>query len=115
MRDGYVYFVRAVSGGPVKIGWALDPSDRLRALQANSPQKLELLVAYPATIEEERRLHREYAYARLHGEWFAYRSTLQRRVRNLRRTWGIPQAGILLPESLLRAARETPVIHGGVK
>ena len=69
-----VYFVRDETGA-IKIGSTHNLSARLKALDASVPNGLELL----GTIQTETRRdayaleaqwHREFAAARLNGEWF---------------------------------------------
>jgi len=66
-----VYFIQAGENGPVKIGVAKNPAERLAQLQTVSPDVLRLL----GTIQGvgrygERTLHERFRYARVHGEWF---------------------------------------------
>lgn len=68
-RGGYTYFIQGDLGGPIKIGWALNPIVRLRELQCGSPVKLS--IAGIITGDCERELHRDFSRARLLGEWFA--------------------------------------------
>lgn len=66
-----VYFVRPVGfKGPIKIGSAIVGRFRRRELEAYSPFRLELLLEIPGGIDLERRLHRRFAYAHSHSEWF---------------------------------------------
>jgi hypothetical protein len=67
---GYVYFIQADIGGPVKIGWAKDPAKRCRDLQTGSPHRLVVRAFIPGTIGDEARLHRQFRSSRLEGEWF---------------------------------------------
>lgn len=61
--------------GPVKVGIANDPADRLKALQTGNPKKLRLLLSMFTTNQEmallsERRVHEFMADYRMAGEWF---------------------------------------------
>jgi hypothetical protein len=70
-RTGYVYFIQEVGGGPVKIGFALTPTDRLRALQTGNPRKLRIVRTVRCEFRAyERHLHRYYAPFHLAREWF---------------------------------------------
>jgi hypothetical protein len=65
--------VYVVSGADkVKVGVALDPEARLRALQTGSPVplRLEWVITCPDPLELESQLHQECAEYRSHGEWF---------------------------------------------
>lgn len=70
-REGWIYCIQGESGGPIKIGFAVDVFDRMAALQAASPLKLVLLAGRRAQFWEERRLHQSHGKDRLHGEWFS--------------------------------------------
>lgn len=68
----YVYFVRAVTLGHIKIGQAAAPAGRLAQLQTGSPDRLELIgtVPDPTGGALEREIHRRFCHLRLHGEWY---------------------------------------------
>lgn len=67
----YVYFIAAEPYDHVKIGWSLhQPTRRMKELQTGCPHELDLLAWAPASLEDERRLHRVFAPLRLRGEWF---------------------------------------------
>lgn len=66
----WVYFIQSGDDGPVKIGVAIDPADRLATLQQGNPTPLRLLAVYRGFPFEERQLHEEFAGERLTGEWF---------------------------------------------
>lgn len=67
---GFVYFIRAEVGGPVKIGWATNVGSRLYQMQAHNPFKLTVLGGFAGSGKDERVLHDRFAAHRLHGEWF---------------------------------------------
>lgn len=71
---GVVYVLQAVSGGPVKIGWA-GSWDRARKrcleCQTGNPLQLVIVHAFEGTWSEEQRLHEKFAEYRLMGEWFS--------------------------------------------
>lgn len=66
----YVYFVRSGTHGPIKIGRAVDPHERLRQLQTGSPVELRLLGTIPGGVDLEAALHDLLGDSRLRGEWF---------------------------------------------
>jgi len=66
----YVYFIRAGSHGPIKIGLAAHVGRRMRTLQTASPMELELIGAIPGGLKLEKAIHRRLEHFRLHGEWF---------------------------------------------
>lgn len=69
-RTGFVYFVQADNGGPIKIGFSESPKDRLAALQVNTPSKLRLLAVIEGTNENESALHKRFQKHKIQGEWF---------------------------------------------
>ena len=64
-----VYFVRAGSDGPIKIGQTDNAvTDRLRTLQTGNHNELQLMAC--SRLLSERRLHQIFAHLRIRGEWF---------------------------------------------
>ena len=76
-------------GGPIKIGWSVDPDNRRRALQTGNARPIHLLGAVPGGVEVEREAHGILSGARYEGggtEWFdGGDHTVQRMVRVLLR------------------------------
>lgn len=66
-----IYFIRPVSGGPIKIGVSKYVGQRLLQLASWSPVDLEILATTPGNLYDERAVHRAFAGQRLHREWFA--------------------------------------------
>jgi hypothetical protein len=67
----FVYFIEGCASGRIKIGVAARPSARLKQLNAGqSSEPLRLLFSVPGGFAEEAALHRRFAPARTHGEWF---------------------------------------------
>lgn len=62
------YYLQAESGGPIKIGFSVQLSNRLRDLTIGSPVKLRIVGVEFGDVEAVR--HNEFARYRLHGEWF---------------------------------------------
>jgi hypothetical protein len=67
-----IYFAQADISGQIKIGYhgGTDANDRLRELQTGCPTKLFLLGTLPGGPETEADLHKRFAFAHVHGEWF---------------------------------------------
>lgn len=63
-----IYFIRG--GDLIKIGRTNDLRGRLSNLQIGSPTPLEVLLVLADTGPLEKVLHRRFAKARAHGEWF---------------------------------------------
>lgn len=107
-----VYFAQALDGGPIKIGYATDPSSRLSRLQTSSPAPLRLIRSLPGERETEAALHRRFAHLRVHREWFRADDELIRFIAEFEPepSPGVPQTNIVrLPaaemERVRRAAR----------
>jgi hypothetical protein len=55
----------------LKIGFtSSNPYARLATLQTGSPTELTVMAVRPGTMDDERRLHEEFAEERVRGEWF---------------------------------------------
>lgn len=70
-RPTKLYFIQAGLDGPIKIGRAVDPRQRLAQLQTASPYELRLLASWD--IEDgisELAVHARFEDAHLRGEWF---------------------------------------------
>lgn len=68
MSDSVVYAVAAEH--MVKIGFTTDLDRRMREIQSTSPLRIDCLGTAPGGRELEAALHRQFARARKHGEWF---------------------------------------------
>jgi hypothetical protein len=68
----YLAFVQLPHGevGRVKIGNSDRPLHRFRTLQPLSPYELKVGAVFPGGEPLERALHRFFAHARAHHEWF---------------------------------------------
>lgn len=70
-ENGFVYFIKPVGmGGPIKIGWSLNPVKRLETFMAWSPFKLEILATAPGDMKHEYQVHNCFADSHSHREWF---------------------------------------------
>lgn len=65
-----IYAIRVGADGPIKIGRATNPVQRLMELQTAHHQKLNLIAVARWQDEMERELHDILKYSRLEGEWF---------------------------------------------
>lgn len=84
-RDGAgkVYFVRAGTLGPIKIGFASDVRKRLRALQTASAQQLRIIGTIDGQLRDEAAMHKQWAHLRMGGEWFRAEDELLDFVRSI--------------------------------
>lgn len=69
-RRTHVYVIRSSGSKLVKIGYAVNPGQRVRELQTGSPGKLAVAWSIPGRERLERELHRRFAEHRKNGEWF---------------------------------------------
>lgn len=65
-----VYFIRAGSTGPIKIGHARNPQSRLSEIQVGHHEEVRLLGWYDGGVAEERALHARFSQHHIRGEWF---------------------------------------------
>jgi len=67
-----IYFIQGTQTGNIKIGhtlgWRVD--ERLKALQACSPDKLIVLKTIEGKPADETLIHRKFAASWSHAEWF---------------------------------------------
>ena len=67
----WVYFIRDVDAGTIKIGYAADVRSRLNNISGGRPGKYQLLATYPGGIDEERIEHARWKALRIGStEWF---------------------------------------------
>ena len=72
----YVYFIRAGSAGPIKIGVARSVESRLKTLQTGNHLELRLVTAIKCrdrvdAYNKEAQFHKMFERKRIRGEWFA--------------------------------------------
>jgi len=67
-----VYLIRAGLTGPVKIGKADDPSERMALFQIGHYEQLHLIRIWQGGLLEEAHLHLRFADLHIRGEWFAF-------------------------------------------
>jgi hypothetical protein len=60
-----IYFIQAVSGGPIKIGHSEDVDSRIKGLESHYGQPLALLATMPGGEDEERAIHQRFSPWRL--------------------------------------------------
>jgi hypothetical protein len=64
------YFIRCKATGQIKIGWAVNPRQRLATLQTGSPGELELVAVLDGGRETETQMHQKFKHLQERGEWF---------------------------------------------
>lgn len=65
-----IYFIQAETGGPVKIGFAYDPNERLKQIQCGSPDPVRIIRIIPGSRKTEANIHQRLKASRKRGEWF---------------------------------------------
>jgi hypothetical protein len=65
-----IYFIQSGADGPIKIGRAVNPAQRLRDLQIAHPEPLRLLAVIDRPLLAEYLVHGRFRQHRLRGEWF---------------------------------------------
>src|ERR1700722_19951266 len=71
------YFIQQGTDGPIKIGYTdIGVRMRLTQLQTGNPEKLNLLLELPGSLEDEELLHQRFENYRIRGEWFHPAHTL---------------------------------------
>jgi hypothetical protein len=106
---GSIYFIQAVTGGPVKIGYSADVPTRVRELQTSSPVRLAVLCTVEGTMAGERALHNAFATDSMEGEWFTPSDALRSKVKEL--GGEVLEARAWTPED--RAAPKPRLCRGG--
>jgi hypothetical protein len=75
---GFVYLITMEPDEFVKIGYTKShPRSRLDNLQTGCPMPLRLMAYFPATMEDEKRLHMTFDELRYRGEWFYVQDKLR--------------------------------------
>jgi hypothetical protein len=70
--DAYVYAIREVNTGNIKLGISRDPESRLRQMQVANSSELELVAYRKAEnrFQDEKNLHQLATDYHIRGEWF---------------------------------------------
>ncbi|MEN6541131.1 GIY-YIG nuclease family protein, partial [Parvibaculum sp.] len=61
----------------VKIGYTRNLAQRLHSLRTSNPRPIDLLVSFPGTRADEKRLHQKFSDLRFSGEWFRLRKPIK--------------------------------------
>lgn len=68
---GFVYCIENLTTNDCKIGWAVNPCDRIRRLRTGNDSPIALVDWFPGNRRTEAAVHRHLKDRRLLGEWFA--------------------------------------------
>jgi len=66
----YIYFIQNGLEGDIKIGFSLNPNERIKSLQTGSPSTHRILLVKEGTQKDEEGLHKKFKKFRTKGEWF---------------------------------------------
>ncbi len=69
-ETGFIYFIQSEDTRKIKIGYSVNPTDRVKTLQTGHSCPLRLLKIIPGDMKFERALHRKFFKFRVQGEWF---------------------------------------------
>lgn len=69
-KQSLVYFIQFQEGGPIKIGNAVDPVQRMADLQVACPFTLSLVMTMEGGRTKEKQIHHHFEKFRIRGEWF---------------------------------------------
>ena len=72
MNDMFVYAIREVDTGNIKLGISKDPEKRIKYLQIGNSSELELIGMFKAEngFKDERMIHDKNSGKKIRGEWF---------------------------------------------
>lgn len=82
-KNERVYFLLSKKCRTLKIGYSSRLSNRIKALQASSPEDLTLLKSIPGSKQLEAELHKKFCASRLHGEWFSATPEIMEYIKSL--------------------------------
>lgn len=66
----YVYFIRGLKTGLIKVGTSTNPERRVSRMQTGSGERLQIIHKLPGSYEQEAAFHVQFADSRDRGEWF---------------------------------------------
>lgn len=68
---GLIYAIRTKQpNSPIKIGWSVNPTKRIKTLQTGNYYELEMIAVVPGSQMAEQMLHTRLRAERVRGEWF---------------------------------------------
>jgi hypothetical protein len=79
----FVYAIERADDEAVKIGWSYNPYKRLGVLRSTLKKELRLLGFEPGGRDREMKLHRQFRYWRIKGEWFRNEGAVERFVNSI--------------------------------
>lgn len=85
---GHLYFLRSMTLDAVKVGFAVNPAQRLSTLQTGNPNKLYISMIVPIETAAERVFHEVMLPHRVSGEWYPDDTFMSCLESNLIEDWG---------------------------
>ncbi|MEN6538746.1 MAG: GIY-YIG nuclease family protein, partial [Mizugakiibacter sp.] len=79
-REDLVYVIRC--DYKVKIGYTRNLAQRLHSLRTANPRPIALIVSFPGTRSDEKRLHQKFGDLRFSGEWFRLQKPIKEWLRD---------------------------------
>lgn len=85
LQKGYVYFIKSLDTGLIKIGRSGEVEKRLNQISKELEEQLVLIRKIPQenSVKAEKELHQLYAEYRKFGEWFNLPETEIRKIKEL--------------------------------
>ncbi|MCD6293340.1 MAG: GIY-YIG nuclease family protein [Deltaproteobacteria bacterium] len=80
--DCHVY-IETVGLSRVKIGFSVNPEDRVKQLSTGSPTELKLIAKIPGGANDEKELHEKFKHLLFEKEWFHFTKELQSYIEEL--------------------------------
>lgn len=103
---GFVYFMETIGAPFIKIGWAIDPLERLKDLQIGCPHELKLITVIPNKSRRvEHRLQNKFKSLCVRSEWFKYTDRLKSYVQWIISKTGDPEI-LVRGSNLLRSSKQ---------
>lgn len=81
----YLYFIRG--GDTVKVGISVSPERRMKQLESETQQQLEIMTAIPFSGDCEPYCHERLAAYNIKGEWFYYVPEIKNLIREMWHRW----------------------------
>lgn len=106
-----IYFIEAVGGKAIKIGFSGEPSIRLRQLQTASPYPLQIMGMFDGTLWQERQIHEYLKGLPFEGEWYPRAAQVIWDMLSAARLYGISSAIEVAKKFHMRDwGKPTPVV-----
>ena len=75
-NEYFIYYIKNINSGHIKIGWSRNPQKRIRQLQPGAEGKLIIMATQPGGPSAEASIHRHFKRLQFYGEWYKSDSSL---------------------------------------